>query len=87
LDKLDDELDVLEDIHDLIENAIVDDPPFSVREGGIIKVGYSQELDQLKDSIKDAQEWISNLENVEREKTGIPNLKVGYNKVFGYYLD
>lgn len=86
-DKLNDELDVLEDIHDLIENAIVDDPPFSVREGNIIKAGYSQELDQLKDSIKDAQAWISNLENVEREKTGIANLKVGYNKVFGYYLD
>ena len=87
LDKLNDELDVLEDIYDLIEKAIVDDPPFSVREGGIIKEGYSNELDQLKDSIKDAQLWISNLENVERERTGIPNLKVGYNKVFGYYLD
>lgn len=87
LDKLNDELDVLEDIHDLIEKAIVDDPPFSVREGGIIKEGYSKELDQLKDSIKDAQLWISNLENVERERTGILNLKVGYNKVFGYYLD
>lgn len=87
LDKLNDELDVLEDIHDLIEKAIVDDPPYSVREGGIIKEGYSKELDQLKDSIKDAQLWISNLENVERERTGILNLKVGYNKVFGYYLD
>ncbi len=87
LDDLNEQLDVLDDIYQIIEKAIVDDPPFSIKEGGIIKHGYSNELDELKDSIKDAQQWISNLDVIEREKTGIPNLKVGYNKVFGYYLD
>ena len=87
LDELNEQLDVLDDIYQIIEKAIVDDPPFSIKEGGIIKHGYSNELDELKDSIKDAQQWISNLDVIEREKTGIPNLKVGYNKVFGYYLD
>ncbi|MEE1037975.1 MAG: DNA mismatch repair protein MutS [Eubacterium sp.] len=87
LEKLYGEIDTLEDVYKLIDDAIVDDAPFSVKEGGVIKAGYSIELDELKDSIKDAQMWISNLENVERERTGIPNLKVGYNKVFGYYLD
>ena len=87
LDELNEQLDVLDDIYQIIEKAIVDDPPFSIKEGGIIKHGYSNELDELKDSIKDAQQWISNLDLIEREKTGIPNLKVGYNKVFGYYLD
>lgn len=87
LEKLYDQIDTLQDVYELIDKAIVDDPPFSIKEGGVIKAGYSAELDELKDSIKDAQMWISNLENVERERTGIPNLKVGYNKVFGYYLD
>ena len=61
--------------------------PFSVKEGGLIKEGYSQELDELKSSIKDAQDWIAGLEASERERTGIKNLKVGFNKVFGYYLE
>lgn len=80
-------IDTLEDIHDMIEAAIVDDPPFSLREGSLIKEGFSSELDNIKDSIKDAREWILNLEGIERARTGISNLKVGYNKVFGYYID
>ena len=80
-------IDPLHDLHEMIDTAVVDDPPFTVREGGIIKAGYSEELDQLNDSIKDARDWIARLESEERECTGISNLKVGYNKVFGYYLE
>ncbi len=77
----------LEEIHDLIESAITDEPPFTIKEGGLIKEGYSKELDDIKFSIKDGKQWIANLENAERERTGIKNLKVGFNKVFGYYID
>ena len=87
LQQLNDEIHDLKEVHDLIDNAIVDEPPFTIKEGGIIKEGYSEELDQLKFSIKDAQLWIANLEGTERERTGIKNLKVGFNKVFGYYLE
>ena len=80
-------LDILEDVVDLIHRGICEDPPLSVREGGIIAEGYSEELDNLKFEIKDAQDWIVGLEATERERTGIKNLKVGYNKVFGYYLE
>ncbi len=77
----------LEDVEQLIESAILEDAPFTVKEGGIIKDGYSEELYKLKDSIKDAKKWIAGLETKERERTGIKTLKVGYNKVFGYYID
>ena len=70
-----------------IELAICEEPPFQIREGGVIKEGYSQELDDLKFSIRDAKQWIAGLEEKERERTGIKNLKVGFNKVFGYYID
>lgn len=75
------------DIKNIINSSIVDEPPFVITEGGIIKTGYSSELDELKSSIQDAKDWILELESVEREKTGIKTLKVGYNKVFGYYID
>lgn len=74
-------------LHDNIEKAICDDPPFLLTEGGIIKRGYSEELDQMVDSIKDTKNWIANLEFSEKERTGIKTLKVGFNKVFGYYID
>ena len=77
----------LEEIYDLIERAICDEPPFTIKEGGLIKAGYSEELDNIKFSIKDGKQWIASLENTERERTGIKNLKVGFNKVFGYYID
>lgn len=76
-----------ENIYNLIDKAITEDPPLAVTEGGIIKSGYSAELDGLKESISDAKEWIAGLEASEKEKTGIKTLKVGYNKVFGYYID
>ena len=82
-----DEICDLSNLYDLIEKSITDDPPFTIKEGGVIKEGYSDELDNLKFSIKDGKQWIANLENVERERTGIKNLKVGFNKVFGYYVE
>ena len=87
LKKFNDEIDPLQEVYEIIERSICDEPPFSVREGGLIKEGYSEELDKLKDSIKDGKSWISGLEASERERTGIKNLKVGYNRVFGYYLE
>ncbi len=80
-------VDPLEGIRDLIERAIVEDPPFIVREGGIIKPGYSEELDGIKLASQDSRQWIANLENLEKERTGIRTLKVGFNKVFGYYIE
>lgn len=81
------EIDCLTDVYDIIDRAICEEPPFTIKEGGLIKDGYSEDLDNLKYSIKDGKAWISNLENSERERTGIKNLKVGYNRVFGYYLE
>jgi DNA mismatch repair protein MutS len=71
----------------LLQNAIDDDPPSTLQNTGIIRPGYSQELDSVIDSSKHARDWIANLEGIEREKTGIKTLKVGYNKVFGYYIE
>lgn len=87
LAELDSGIDPLSDIYQRIDTAITDDPPFTIKEGGVIKRGYSEELDRLNDSIKDARSWIAELESKEKERTGITNLKVGYNKVFGYYLE
>ena len=80
-------LDDFSELEDLIENSIVEEPPFTITDGDLIKPGYSEELDSLKLSIKDAKEWITGLETREKERTGIKNLKVGFNKVFGYYID
>ena len=77
----------LTDVGEMIEAAVSEDCPFTTKEGGVIKDGYSEELDGLKASIRDAKEWIASLESRERERTGIKNLRVGYNKVFGYYID
>ena len=81
------DLDTLEDVHDLIEGSIVDDPPFSVREGGIIREGYNQEVDELRKDMTGGKDYVAAIEKREREKTGIPKLRVGYNRVFGYYLE
>ena len=80
-------LDVLEDIFSLIEESIADDPPFSVREGGIIKAGYSEEVDTLRNASTEGKKWIAEIEQKEKRSTGIKNLKVGFNKVFGYYIE
>ena len=84
---IEENIDPLTDIYEAIDTAIIEDPPLTVKEGGVIKPGWSKELDELNESIADARKWIAELEGKERERTGIPNLKVGYNKVFGYYLE
>lgn len=71
----------------LIEGSIVDDPPLILTEGSMIKSGYSSDLDSLKEEIKGSKQWIANLQEEERKRTGIPSLKVGFNKVFGYYIE
>ena len=80
-------LDELTDVYELIEEAIVDEPPLSVKEGGLIKVGYNEEIDHLKKATTEGKTWILKLEAEEREKTGIKGLKVGFNRVFGYYIE
>ena len=80
-------MDLLEDIHELIDKAIVEEPPFSVREGGMIKRGYDPELDVVNSDMNNAKTILAQIEAEQREKTGIPKLKVGYNKVFGYYIE
>ena len=80
-------LDELRDVHDLIEESIVEEPPLSVKEGGLIKIGYNEEIDHLKKATTEGKTWILKLEADEREKTGIKGLKVGFNRVFGYYIE
>ncbi|MBI9048300.1 MAG: DNA mismatch repair protein MutS [Anaerolineaceae bacterium] len=87
LDKLFSQLDPCSDTVDLLDQSIADDPPASLQNTGIINPGYSDELDQIINSSKYARQWIAALEAVERERTGIKTLKVGYNKVFGYYIE
>ena len=81
------ELDTLEDICSLIDRAIKEDAPFSVREGGIISDGYNERVDELRAIVENGDEWKEQIAEREREETGIKNLKVGYNKVFGFYIE
>ena len=81
------QLDCLEDVKDLIEASIIDDPPITIKEGGIIKDGYNAEVDKLRQASTQGKDWIAAIEVSEREKTGIKNLKVGFNRVFGYYIE
>jgi len=87
LENLENRIHTFDEIVELIENSIREDAAFAIKEGGLIKDGYSKELDEIKFSIKDGQIWIAQLEGKEKERTGIKNLKVGFNKVFGYYLE
>ena len=87
LKELDDELDDLSDLQELIEAAIEDEPPFAMKEGGIIKDGYNETVDKYRNAKKEGKQWLSELEASEREKTGIRTLKVKFNKVFGYYIE
>ena len=80
-------IDDLEDVKDIIDSAIIQDPPVSVREGGFIKEGYDEKLDGLRELTREGKGWISSVEEQERTKTGISKLKVGYNKVHGYYIE
>ncbi len=85
--KLSDNIDDLQDIYSLIESSIDENAPVTIKEGGLIKSGYSKELDYLRESSLKGKEWLSNLELDERNKTGIKNLKIGYNRIYGYYLE
>ncbi len=80
-------LDPLEDLCALVQNAIADEPPLAMKEGGIIRDGYNEEVDTLRRAKSEGKDWLAKLEQDEREKTGIKTLKIKYNKVFGYYLE
>ena len=80
-------LTLLPDLTDLLKNSILEDPPMTIKEGGIIKDGYNKAVDEYRDATKHGKDWILNLEKQERMKTGIKSLKVGYNRIFGYYID
>ena len=80
-------IDTFEDLYNLLEMSIEEDPPISIKEGGIIKKGYNSELDELRSISSGSKDFILNIEKEERERTGIKNLKLGYNKVFGYYIE
>lgn len=80
-------IDPVGEVVDLIEQAIVDDPPISITDGNLIKEGYDQELDKYQDAMKNGKHWLAKLEADERKITGINNLKIGYNRVFGYYIE
>ena len=87
LKELYENLDELQDIYQLIDKAIEDDPPMTITDGGIIKMGYNPEIDKLKTAQTEGKNWLVQLEAKEKEETGIKNLKVGFNKVFGYYIE
>ncbi len=80
-------IDILTDVYEKIDSAIVDEPPFSIREGGMIKPGYNAELDAVVADMTNSSDILADIEAQEKEKTGIPKLKVGYNRVFGYYIE
>ena len=81
------EMDTLEELCTLVKEAIMEDPPLAMKEGGIIREGYNEEVDRLRRAKSDGKGWLAELEAKEREKTGIKNLRIRYNKVFGYYLE
>lgn len=87
LQTLADKLDPCEELMIILEQAIIDSPPISIREGGIIKDGYNEQLDTYRDASRNGKSWIAELESKEREITGIKSLKVGFNRVFGYYIE
>ena len=87
LRELSEEIDDFRALSSTLERAITDEPPFTVREGGMIRQGYSEELDSIISSVADKTEWIAALKAEEKEKTGIRTLKLGFNKVFGYYIE
>lgn len=81
------EMDTLEDLHELLETSIYEEPPITIREGHLIKEGYNETVDTLRRASVDGQTWLMELEAKEKELTGIKNLRVGYNRVFGYYIE
>lgn len=80
-------MDLLDDVRELIDRSIAEDPPFTVREGGMIRDGYNEELDSLRDIVNNGKDYILSVQQKEQERTGIKKLKIGYNRVFGYYIE
>ena len=87
LTEIREQIDGLEDIYQLIDEAIIDEPPISIREAGMIKDGFDETIDRLRSAKHDGKQWLAQLEEEDRERTGIKNLKIKYNKVFGYYFE
>ena len=87
IQELEENLDACEDLAGLIDKAIVEDPPITIKEGGIIKLGFNSEVDEYKKASTDGKKWLLELEQREKETTGIKNLKIGFNRVFGYFLE
>ncbi|MEG1802771.1 MAG: DNA mismatch repair protein MutS [Lachnospiraceae bacterium] len=87
LAEIQEQMDPLKDLFTLIDRSIIEEPPISLREGGILKNGYEEEVDQLRSAKTEGKNWLAQLEEEERRKTGIKNLKIKYNRVFGYYLE
>ena len=87
LKRLYEQLDTLDELYELIESSIAEEPPLTLHDGGILKEGYNEEVDRQRKAKTDGKSWLADLEAKEREKTGIKNLKIKYNKVFGYYLE
>ena len=87
LNELGQALDLCSDIEQFLSKAITDQPPISIKEGDVIRAGYNAKLDELRDASRNGKDWIAQLEKREREQTGIKNLKIGYNRVFGYYIE
>ncbi len=87
LQEINDHMDALDDIYHLIDDSIIEEPPISIREGGMIKEGFSETIDSLRNAKTDGKNWLAALEEEDRERTGIRNLRIKYNKVFGYYFE
>ena len=87
LREIDEQIDALEDLYELIKNSICEDPPILIREGGIIREGFDTDIDHLRKAKTDGKNWLAQLEEEDRERTGIKNLRIKYNKVFGYYFE
>lgn len=87
LTEIREQIDGLEDIYQLIDEAIIEEPPISIREGGMIKDGFDETIDRLRSAKHDGKQWLAQLEEEDRERTGIKNLKIKYNRVFGYYFE
>lgn len=87
LNNLDNDIDGLEDIYHLIDSAIIEEPPIAIKEGGIIKEGFAETIDKLRHAKTEGKKWLADLEREDRERTGIKNLRIKYNKVFGYYFE
>ena len=87
LQDINDNIDSLEDIYHLIDDSIIEEPPISIRDGGMIKEGFSDTIDSLRSAKTDGKNWLAELEEADRERTGIKNLRIKYNKVFGYYFE